>query len=801
MNILASYDWIREYVHVKTDPSDFARRMSLSGPGVERICPQAPAFDGMVVGVIVEVKPHPDADRLRIVVTDIGKGKVDVVCGGSNLEQGMKVLVALPGAKVRWHGEGDLVELSRTKIRGVESDGMICRADEVGLADAFPHEEKEILDLSWCKARPGTPVARALELEDTVFDIEVTTNRPDVFSIIGLAREAAAILGGTFTWKESVIPGVRKDIEPTPLSVKVEAPKLCTRYEAIVMTDVTVGPSPWWIKKRLQMSGIRTINTVVDITNYVMLEYGQPLHAFDYDKLEGQVIVVRHAKDKEKIETLDGRTHELSKDDLVIADAKRPIAVAGVMGGKETGVTESTKTIVFESATFDPVSVRQTGRAIDTHTYSSLRFEKGLPEDQTHPALARAVELCQSVAMGKIAGKVIDVRSGSRKRVKFPFRPEKAEELIGVPIPKRKMVGILRSLGFTVVPKGKRYEVTVPYWRERDIEGERDFAEEIARIYGYHNLPSVLPIGELPARSPEPVLVEESRLKTFFRGAGFTELLSYSFVSGDVLMKGGYDPKDALRVANRLSGDFEFMRPSLLPGALATIAENQGLFPEGRIFEVSNVYLKREGAVLPDERPSVFAAVYGPKKDDAYFKEAKGLVEAACAGVDVGVVAFARETTDMRWHPGRALRIVVADQVIGRIGEIHPKVLRAFGIDGRVAAIEYELGAMMAGCDVGRRYEPAPQFPPVLRDLAFVVDDRTEYADVARVLSGASELLSDIGLFDVYRGKGIEEGRKSIAVHLSFVHPNKTLTAEEIDTEIQKMTGRLASEFGAVVRT
>lgn len=801
MNILASYNWIREYVHVKTDPSDFAKRLALSGPGVERSCPQAPAFDGMVIGEIVEVKSHPDADRLRVVVTDVGKEKIDVVCGGSNLEQGMKVLVALPGAKVRWHGEGDLVELERTKIRGVESVGMICGANEVGLEDAFPHEEKEILDMSWCKAKPGTPVAKALELEDTVFDIEVTTNRPDAFSMIGLAREAAAILEGTFTWKESVLPGVTKGVGPIPLSVKVEVPKLCTRYEAIVMTDVMVGPSPWWIKKRLRMSGIRPINTIVDITNYVMLEYGQPMHAFDYDKLEGQVIVVRKAKDKEKIETLDGGTHTLSKDDLVIADAKKPVAIAGVMGGEETGVTANTKTIVFESATFDPVSVRRTGRAINTHTDSSLRFEKGLPEDQTHPALARAVELCQSVAMGKIAGKVIDVRSAPGKRVKFPFRPEKAVELIGVEIPKKKMVSILKSLGFTVVPRGKKYEVTVPYWRERDIEGERDFAEEIARIYGYHNLPSVLPTGELPAKAPEPVLVEEGRLKTFFRGAGFTELLSYSFVSGDVLMKGGYDPQDALRVANRLSGDFEFMRPSLSPGALATIAENQGLFPEGKVFEVSNVYLKREGAELPDEYPSVFAAVYGPKKDDAYFREVKGLVEAACAGVDVGTVAFARETTDLRWHPGRASRIVVADQVIGRIGEIHPNVLRAFGIDGRVAAIEYELGAMMAGCDVGRRYEPVPQFPPVLRDLALVVDDRTEYADVARVLSGASELVSDIGLFDVYRGKGIEEGKKSVAIHLTFTHPDKTLTAEEIDTEIQKMTDRLASEFDAVVRT
>lgn len=267
------------------------------------------------------------------------------------------------------------------------------------------------------------------------------------------------------------------------------------------------------------------------------------------------------------------------------------------------------------------------------------------------------------------------------------------------------------------------------------------------------------------------------------------------------MKKGGYDPQNALRVANQLSSDFEFMRPSLLPGVLLAISENQGLFSEGNIFEVSNVYLKSEDATLPDERASVCAALYGPKHDDEYFRKAKGLVEAVCAGVDVGTVAFARETADARWHPGRSVRIVVADQVIGRVGEMHPDILRAFGIDGRVAVIEYDLESMMAGCDVRRRYEPIPQFPAVLRDLAFIVDDRTEYADVARVLSSTSELMTSIKLFDVYRGKGVEDGKKSIAVHLTFAHPEKTLTAEEVDVEVKKMTERLAEEFEAMVRT
>lgn len=805
MNILASYSWIKEYVALKESAEGFARKLSLSGPSVERSYPQAALFDGMVVGLIKEVKPHPNADKLRLAVTDVGKRTMDIVCGGSNLAPGMKVVVALGGAKVRWHGQGELVELQPTEIRGIKSEAMICGANEIGLADVFPHAEREIMDLSWSKAKPGTPLAKAMELDDTVFDIEVTTNRPDAFSMVGLAREASAILGGKFSWKEQVVPSLPRSAKVLPLAVKNLAPNLCTRYQAVVMEDVAVGPSPWWVKNRLRISGIRPINNVVDITNYVMLEYGQPMHAFDHAKLADQTIIIRPAKAGEKIKTLDGVERVLAVSNLVIADAERPLAVAGVMGGEDSGITDATTTIVFESATFDPVSVRRTGRALSLHSDSSLRYEKGLPEELTAAALARAVELCQKIACGRVASPVSDLNSAPARKNKYVFRPEKAEALIGVKVAKKEMMAILKSLGFGVSQKGgtaakPKYEVTVPYWRVRDIEDERDLAEEIARVHGYQNLPSVIPAGQIPLDRESPILETEEKTKHFFRAAGFTELLTYSFVSKEMLEKAGLDPAKALKVANELSSDFEYMRPSLVPGCLQVIKENQGLFPEAELFEVSQVYFPRAGE-LPDERVNVLAVVYGKSNDDSLFRRMKGLLEAYCPVAGASGVELKRAQRGGLWHPGRSVEILTGGKTFGTMGEINPGILAKFGIDGRVAVLDFDLAALMAECHVVTRYMPVPQFPPVLRDLALVVPERTEYSALQEAISSSSKLLKGVELFDVYRGQNVGAGNKSVALHLSFAEATRTLTAEEADKEIAAITTAVKEKFGATMRS
>jgi len=805
MNILASYNWLKEYVAYKGSVDNFARQLSLSGPSVERQHPQAPPFDHMVIGQVLEIRPHPKADKLKLVKTALGKKRSEFVCGGTNLTVGMKVVVALPGAMVRWHGQGDLVELQAAEIRGIRSEGMICGASEIGLGEAFPHAEMEIMDLSWCKSKSGTSLAKALGLDDTVFDVEVTTNRPDAFSIVGLAREAAAILGAKFTWKEPVIPSPAKSVKPRDLEVYNHAAKLCPRYEAAVMDGVVIGPSPWWIKNRLRMAGIRPINNVVDITNYVMIEYGQPLHAFDHDKIGGATIDVRPARAGEKLLMLDGQEAVLSEGQLVIADAAKPMAVAGVMGGEASAVHEDTKTIVFEAACFDPVSVRRTARALNLHTDSSLRFEKGLPEEQTHAALARAVELCQEVACGRLVGPVIDCHQAPRKKTRFTFRPHKAEELIGVKIPKARMVSMLRSLGFVVSPrsgsaKNCRYEVTVPYWRERDIESERDFAEEIARIHGYHNLPPLMPAGEIPVEQPDAVLTAEKRAREFLRGAGFTELLNYSFVSREMLERCNLDPAGALRLSNPLSSDFEFMRPSLVPGLLATVKENQGLFPSGRLFEISNVYLPRTGD-LPDERSRLMVAVYGQDSGpDGLFRQVKGVFEAYGRLVGLEGSDLDRCRDSRFWHPGRSVEIRAGGEVVGALGEMHPAVLERFGLDGRVAVLDLDLKGLLGALKPTQRYRPVAAFPPVLRDLAFVLDERVEYGNVAKTVLAANPLLKEIDLFDVYRGANLGQDKKSLALHLTFSRPDRTLTAEEADRAIEDIKNAMADKFGATLR-
>jgi phenylalanyl-tRNA synthetase beta chain len=806
VNILTSYNWLKEYVAFKGSADVFARQVSLCGPSVERQYPQAQLYDHLVIGQILAVEPHPNADKLRIVKTDIGKRKIDLVCGGSNLSVGMKVVVALAGASVRWHGQGEPVILAPTEIRGVKSEGMICAASEIGLGDAFPHAEKEILDLSWCKAKPGTAFAKALGLDDTVFDIEVTTNRPDAFSVVGLAREAAAILGLKFVWKEPVVPSVSKTAKHRELEVKNLAPKLCTRYEAVVVDNICLGPSPWWLKNRLRLSGLRPINNIVDITNYVMLEYGQPLHAFDYERIAGQTIVVRAAKAGEKLKILDGREVELRAEDLVIADAEKPMAVAGVIGGEASSVTAETKTIVFESACFDPVAVRRTARGLNAHTDASLRYEKGLPDEQTNASLARAVELCQEIACGRVASHVIDERVAQHKKVKHVFRPAKAEQLIGVKIPKHRMLAILRSLGFGISPRSGRadkakYEVTVPYWRERDIEGERDFAEEIARIHGYHNLPSVLPTGEIPLEPPSPILRAEDDIREFLRGAGFTELVTYSFVSAEVLEKCGFNVASCQKIANPLSQDFEYMRPSLLPGLLMAVKANQGAYPSGRLFEVSNVYPARAGQ-LPDEHPMFQAAYYAhglPPEEQ--FRLIKGVFESYAKLAGLLDIRLERVAADERlWHPGRSARIMAGETALGTLGEIHPAVLQKFGVDGAVMVFELDLRSALAAAKPGKRYIPVSPFPPVRRDMAIVVNERVEYGEVAATVRSASPLVADMELFDVYRGENLGAGKKSLAFHLTLASADRTLTAEDADKTVAGIVQILTERFGAALR-
>ncbi|HVM90300.1 MAG TPA: phenylalanine--tRNA ligase subunit beta [Verrucomicrobiae bacterium] len=795
MNLLTSYDWLNEYVDLGgMTPEDFAARVSLSGPGVERLHPQGKEWNKVVLGHVLEVKPHPNADKLRLAITDIGNKKATIVCGGSNLAADQWVAVALEGAMVRWHGEGDLIELQPAEIRGVKSEGMICAANEIGLYDAFPHGEREILDigiaLPGLKLKPGTPLADVLGLSgDTVMDIEVTTNRVDSFSMVGMAREAAAILNKKLTWIPTKLPKPGK----AKLHASVQDKKLCPRYMAVKINGVKVGPSPWWLKRRLMSAGLRPINNLVDITNFVMLELGQPMHAFDGAKLEGAKIVVRKAKQGERMAALDGKTYDLKEGMLVIADATRPQAVAGVMGSETSAVSGDTEVVIFEAATFDEISVRRTARALNLYSDSQLRFEKGLSTEAPEQALARAIELCLELCGGEVTSEIFDSRTAKYNPAQFSITFAKINELIGVAIKPKEAVDTLKRLGFAVKADAKKLTATVPWWRDHDIEDGRDLVEEIARVYGYANVPAVFPAGISPIPPSRELRLEE-KVRGIARAAGYTETMTYSFTSAAMQEKAGYDPSVMLRIANPLTGDFEFMRTSLLPSLLSVVEENRERERTQKLFELQRVYYPQKGK-LPLEQTELGVAVLG----DRAWREAKGLVEAVIDGLGIDGVTWKRPEDDSFWHPGRSVQAWHEGVLLATVGELHPNLAQGYGFEHRIALADMPLMDVFPVARETHRYVPLPVYPQPMRDLALVVNRDVEAQDLMRVLRDADPLVRNVEWFDTYEGKGIEHGKKSLAFHVTL-GADKTLSTEEVDAAMETLRAKAQRDFKASVR-
>ncbi len=795
MNILASYNWIKEYLQIDATPEEFAKEMSLKSMSVESIEYLKDRFENMVIGEVKELKDHLDADKLKIAVTDVGDQQVEIVCGGQNLCSGMRVVVALPGSKVLWHGEGDWVELKATKVRGVESHGMICAPDELGFEKA-PCPTGGIWDLSDLTEAPaGTPFVEAMDLDDVIFDIEVTSNRVDSMSIVGLAREGGVVADGEFRFKE---PAGIQEGSGKELAVKVDDPDLCPRYMAVVIEDVKVGPSPLWLQNKILLSGHRPINNIVDITNYILHEYGQPLHAFDYEKLDGNTIVVRKAREGEEMEALDENTYKLKDHQLVIADASKPVAVAGVMGGEPTGTQDRTTTIVFEAATFDPVSVRRTSRALSLYSDSQLLFEKGLSVQSPEVALKHAVELTLEVAGGSVASPVYDVQSEDYKPLQFPWRSQKTRDIMGVDLSDEEMIDILKRLGCEVAGVDGEYNVTVPFWRDHDIEAEIDFTEEIARVYGYHNIPITLPNQEPPTVYEDPELAWEDRTKKLFSSHGYTEFFGYSFVSANDLERYDLDPASAVILHNPLSSELTHMRTSLTPSVLKDIEMNQGETPGGCVFELQCVYLKQEGD-LPKEETRLVFGEFGVRDVNQSFLEQKGMLElwAESVGLDLSIE---RIKDDVYWHPTRSAAIMYQNKRIGTIGQVADQYRQAFGIERPVVLADIDFEALAPDMIIKRCYEPIPEFPAVVRDVAIEVDQRLEFDKIRSKLVDMDKLLHDVGLKEVYQGEKIEVGRKSLTLSLTIRSDEKTLSSEDADAVVEKISRVLVDQFEAKVR-
>ncbi|MBI4262317.1 phenylalanine--tRNA ligase subunit beta [Candidatus Uhrbacteria bacterium] len=832
MNLLVSYNWLKEFVAIKQSPEKVAELLSLHALSAERLYHIAKQMDKMVIGKVVKTEKHPNADKLSLNQVDVGGKTVQIVCGAPNVHAGMLVAVALPGARVRWHGEGDLVTLSATKIRGIESFGMMCAANEIGL-EKYPDAAKGIIDLSWLQytengsldsrdpfsgVRPGMSLVKALDMDDVLMDVEVTSNRPDAMSIVGVAREVAAVLNAKLSLPTSPQPsptrrGSKGEV-PISLSVDIRAKKLCTRFAAIAIDGVKVGPSPWWIQKRLFMAGLRPINNIVDITNYVMLEQGKPLHAFDADKITESLnhgiteshIIVRTAQKGESLKALDGRIYPLTESMLVVADAQRSLAIAGVMGGEATGVTEKTKTIIFESAVFDPVSIRHTARALNLHSEASNLFEKGLSDESVLPALARAVELTLEIAGGQVASKLVDTRTQKHRITRIILKSKTIERMLGITLSVKDVVRYLTALGFNIEATSKKqrarsWRVTAPWWRHHDVTIEADLVEEIARFYGYHHLPSKLPDGPLATQdaTDKKIFFWERRVKELLRGAGYTETMSYSFTSEAAIQKLGLDPAQSIRIVNPLTDDHAYLRPRPIAALLEIVSANQNDRDHIHIFELARMFRPRVGK-LPDEPLRLAGAVVSAD----VFREAKGTVELFLHGMGIASqrISFPEYMEDefAPWvDTRRSVRIMIDNEKFGSVIMLTEKARKNFDLKQDVALFRIRFEELTALATTTHGYTPLPKYPPVLRDLAFIVPKTVTYAAIDAVLRKQA-LVTSVELFDLYEGEKIGADKKSLAFHVTYQSPERTLTIAEVDVVQEAMIKELEKKFGAQLR-
>jgi len=789
-----SKKWLSEFTDIKATDKEYADAMTLSGSKVEAIEELGAEISNVVVGKVLAIERHKDSNHLWICSVDVGKEEpLQIVTGAQNVRAGDLVPVALHGSTLPGG-----VKIKKGNIRGAKSEGMLCSLKELGLdLNDFPYAIEDGIFILQEDCKPGDDIKSVIGFDDTVFEFEITNNRPDCFSIIGLARESAVTFGTELRLKTPEVKGSGGDIMDY-IDVEIEDSALCPRYTARVVKNIKIGPSPKWMRQRLRASGIRPINNIVDITNYVMLEYGQPMHAFDYSCIEGKKIIVRTARVGETLETLDGNQRKLTTDMLVIADENRPIGVAGVMGGANSEITDKTTTIVFESANFNGVSVRRTAMALGMRTDASSRFEKGLDPLMTLTALERACELVEMLGAGEVVDGVIDVVAADIKTVTLPLEADKINALLGTNIPEEFMIKTLTSLGFTV----ENGIITVPSWRS-DIEHYSDIAEEVARFYGYNVIePTVFKgaavEGGLTARQSA-----ERSLGELCRGIGFTEILTYSFIG-----ESDYDKfcisKDAplrksLKILNPLGDDTSVMRTTGLPSMLEVLARNSSYRNRDvRLYELARVYIPIDGAILPDERVNLVLGTYGENED---FFTLKGCVEAILRSQRILEPEFTAVTDNPSFHPGRCAEISFGNKVLGIMGQVHPKVQDNFGIDMPVYVAELDLAKIFESKGPEPSYKPLPRYPSVYRDLAIVCDAYTPVAVISRLMKEAGgRLLKGVELFDIYTGSPIPEGKKSVAFSLEFRSDEQNLTDAEVNPLIDKILKLLEKELGAQIR-
>jgi len=793
-------NWVRDYADFSTTPHEYAEKMTMSGSKVEGYSCEADEISNVVIGKILKLENHPDSDHLWVCTVDVGAAApIIIVTGAQNLKVGDLCPAALDNSTLPGG-----VKIRRGKLRGVESNGMLCSLGELGLTvHDFPNAIEDGIMVLDEEVPVGTDAVKALGLDDVAVEFEITPNRPDCLSIRGLARETAATYGVPYHEHTPVLPAGTGSIAEQ-LSVTVSAP-VCSRYAAGMVTNVRVAPSPRWMRERLRLCGVRPINNIVDITNYVMLEYGHPMHAFDYAYVNGSKIEVRMAREGEGIMTLDGVQRQLATDMMVIADEKAPMAVAGVMGGEFSGTYESTKTVVFEAACFDGPSVRTTSKKLGLRTESSGRFEKGLNPENCLPALYRALELVAQLDAGDVVGGIIDIYPQPRTERRIPLRAHAVNRLLGTDLSAEAMADILRPLGFGIEPAGSlggEYIVVVPPDRY-DVERDCDLAEEVCRYVGYNKVPSTIMRGIATAR-PSELQVFRKKLITALVGYGLYECETYSFYGKKSLDNINLPANDPLRkavvISNPLGEDTSLMRTTAVPSLLEVIARNYNArAAQAAIFENATEYLPGDDPEkLPLEKEKLIIAMYGPQYD---YLRLKGMVEELLATARISGVCAVRNTAGTTYHPGRAADLMLGDVKLATIGEIHPAVLANYGVKPRVCVADIDFDALYANRGATPQYQPLPKHPAITRDLALVANEEVPAAEIAqRIERGAGKLLERLSLFDIYRGDTVGEGKKSLAYNLVLRTGERTLTDEEADRAVQKVLKALA-EINVTLRS
>lgn len=797
----SALSWIKAYVPgLECTDQEYFDKMTLSGTKVEGYERLDKNLEKIVVGRIESIEKHPDADKLIICQVDVGTEKLQIVTGAPNVSVGDLVPVVLDGGRVAGGHDGgplpeDGISIKCGKLRGVDSYGMMCSIEELGsdrnMYPDAPEYGIYIFEKDSCK--PGDDAVAVLGMHDTVFEYEITSNRVDCYSILGIAREAAATFGKPFVPPVVEVKGGGGDISDY-ISVEVKDTDLCSRYCSKVCKNIKIAPSPKWMQRRLAASGIRPINNLVDITNYVMAEYGQPMHAFDLDTIAGHKIIVRRAKDGDQFQTLDGQMRTMDSEVLMICDAEKEIGIAGIMGGENSKITDEVKTVVFEAATFHGANIRKSAKRIGLRTDASGIFEKGLDPRNAEAAIMRACQLIEELGCGEVVDGMIDVCQPLKELNRIKFEPEKINALLGTDIPREDMLAIFDRLEIEHSDDGM---LTIPSFRQ-DLEGFADIAEEVARFYGYDKIPVSLPRSSATAGKLSYKLRIEQKARDIAEYCGFSQGMCYSFESPKVfdklLIPEGDELRKAVVISNPLGEDFSIMRTLPVNGMLTSLSTNfNRRNKDVRLYELGNIYLPKSLPVteLPDERMQFTLGMYG----EGDFYTMKGVVEEFLEAVGMKkICTYDPNAKKTFLHPGRQANILYDNTVIGYLGEVHPTVCASYSMKTRVYIAVLDMPSIVPMTSFDRKYTGIAKYPAVARDISMVVPKEVLAGDIEKMIrQRGGKMLESVRLFDIYEGDQIKEGYKSIAYSLTFRDMTKTLNEEEVNATMKKILNGLES--------